>query len=57
MPAHIKCALTSASLTIPIQKGQLYMGTWQGIWLMEYRTQKHTRSIVVTINGQQYSKN
>jgi secondary thiamine-phosphate synthase enzyme len=43
MPAHIKSALTNASLTIPIRQGQLLMGTWQGIWLMEYRTYKHTR--------------
>jgi secondary thiamine-phosphate synthase enzyme len=57
MPAHIKCALTSASLTIPIAKGELLMGTWQGIWLMEYRTHKHTRSVVATINGQQNNKN
>lgn len=34
MPAHIKSALTGVSLNIPITKGQLNMGTWQGIWLM-----------------------
>lgn len=52
MPAHIKCALTGVSLSIPISKGHLLMGTWQGVWLMEYRTSKHTRTMTATINGQ-----
>lgn len=52
MPAHIKSALTGVSLNIPISKGQLLMGTWQGIWLMEYRANKQNRQVVVTINGQ-----
>jgi secondary thiamine-phosphate synthase enzyme len=52
MPAHIKSALTGVSLTIPISKGQLLMGTWQGVWLMEYRSSKHNRNMTVTINGQ-----
>lgn len=34
MPAHIKSALTGVSLNIPINKGRLMLGTWQGIWLM-----------------------
>ena len=34
MPAHIKCALTGVSLNIPISKGHLMLGTWQGIYLM-----------------------
>ena len=45
------CVMMS-SITIPINKGALMMGTWQGIWLMEYRTYKHTRRLTVTINGQ-----
>ena len=52
MPAHVKSALSGVSITIPINKGALMMGTWQGIWLMEYRTHKHTRRLTVTINGQ-----
>ncbi len=52
MPAHIKSALTGVSLNIPITKGQLNMGTWQGIWLMQYRYNKHKREVLVTINGQ-----
>jgi thiamine phosphate synthase YjbQ (UPF0047 family) len=34
MPAHIKSCLSGVSLTIPITKGALGLGTWQGIWLM-----------------------
>ncbi|CCX05807.1 hypothetical protein FPQ18DRAFT_334196 [Pyronema domesticum] len=52
MPAHIKSALIGASVTVPITNGKLALGTWQGIWYMEFRAQKHTRSIVATINGQ-----
>lgn len=52
MPAHIKSAITGVSLNIPINKGHLALGTWQGIWLMEYRSSKHHREVIVTINGQ-----
>jgi secondary thiamine-phosphate synthase enzyme len=51
MPAHGKCALVGSSLSIPITKGELNLGTWQGIWLLEFRTHQHTRSLVVTLNG------
>ncbi|KAK8209073.1 hypothetical protein M8818_003767 [Zalaria obscura] len=44
MPAHIKSALVGASVTIPIQNGRLATGTWQGIWYLEFRSSKHTRS-------------
>jgi len=51
MPAHIKSQLVGVSIDIPIKEGKLALGTWQGIWLNEYRTQTHTRTVVVTING------
>ena len=54
MPAHIKSCLSGVSLTIPITKGALGLGTWQGIWLMEFRTQSHTRQITATIQGQAF---
>ena len=53
MPAHIKSILSGVTLTIPITNGKLALGTWQGIWLMEYRTHQHTRQLTVTIQGQQ----
>jgi secondary thiamine-phosphate synthase enzyme len=52
MPAHIKSCITGVSLTIPIKKGVLGLGQWQGIWLMEFRTDSHTRKITATIQGQ-----
>jgi secondary thiamine-phosphate synthase enzyme len=52
MPAHIKSALVGASVTIPITDGTLNTGTWQGIWYLEFRTSKHTRKVVATIQGE-----
>ena len=49
MPAHAKCSLFGASLTIPISKGRLNLGTWQGIYLCEFRNYGGQRSIVATI--------
>ena len=49
MPAHIRAALTATSLTVPIRDGQLYLGTWQGIYLWEHRHAGHERSLVVTV--------
>jgi len=47
MPAHIKAALTSTSLSIPIIGGHLALGTWQGIFLWEHRHARSDRHILV----------
>jgi len=52
MPAHIKSALIGASLSIPIKDGKLAMGTWQGIWYLEFRKARHSRRVVATIQGE-----
>ena len=52
MPAHIKSALIGASLSIPIKDGKLAMGTWQGIWYLEFRKARHSRKVVATIQGE-----
>ncbi|PYH48507.1 uncharacterized protein BP01DRAFT_333980 [Aspergillus saccharolyticus JOP 1030-1] len=52
MPAHIKSALIGASVTIPITNGRLATGTWQGIWYLEFRTSRHSRKVVATIQGE-----
>ncbi|MFH1466728.1 MAG: secondary thiamine-phosphate synthase enzyme YjbQ [Pseudomonadota bacterium] len=49
MPAHVRCALTTTSLTIPIVDGRLGLGTWQGLYLWEHRRHARGRSLVVTI--------
>lgn len=51
MPAHVKSMISGVSLSIPITNGKLGLGTWQGIWLMEYRDSSHSRQITVTIQG------
>lgn len=47
MPAHIKAALTQTSISIPIVKGRLALGTWQGIYLFEHRDRPHARKVVL----------
>jgi len=49
MPAHIKSALFGSSLTIPITNGRLNLGTWQGIYLGEFRDHGGSRRVVATI--------
>lgn len=49
MPAHVKSSLTGVSLTIPINKGKLKLGTWQGIYLCEFRNNGGNRKITVTL--------
>lgn len=49
MPAHIKSVLTGSSLTIPITNGKLNLGTWQGIYLGEFRDAATPRKLVMTI--------
>jgi secondary thiamine-phosphate synthase enzyme len=51
MPAHIKSSLLDTSLTVPITKGNLNIGTWQGIYLCEHRNNGIERTIVATICG------
>jgi secondary thiamine-phosphate synthase enzyme len=52
MPAHIKAALLGPSLTLPISRGRLALGTWQGIYLCEHRNRGGSRSLVATIWGE-----
>lgn len=51
MASHVKSTITSTSLTIPISKGRLAFGTWQGIWLLEHRNYGGPRRLMITING------
>lgn len=52
MPAHVKTSMMGASLNIPISKGKLNMGTWQGIYLCEHRNRGGARKVIVTIQGE-----
>ncbi|HKK47447.1 MAG TPA: secondary thiamine-phosphate synthase enzyme YjbQ [Alkalispirochaeta sp.] len=51
MPAHAKAALVGSSLTLPIRNGRFLLGTWQGIYLCEFRNHGGARRIAVTILG------
>ncbi len=51
MPAHIRTVLTHTSEQIPIARGRLVLGTWQGIYLWEHRQRSHSRELVVHITG------
>jgi secondary thiamine-phosphate synthase enzyme len=49
MPSHIKAALTASSLSIPVMKKRLALGTWQGIYLWEHRRRGSHREVVVHV--------
>lgn len=49
MPAHIKSSLVGSSVSIPIVNGRLALGTWQGIYLCEFRDRPHRRSLIITL--------
>ncbi|MCG7201066.1 secondary thiamine-phosphate synthase enzyme YjbQ [Marinobacter pelagius] len=51
MPAHIKSVLIGPSLTLPVSRGHLALGTWQGIYLCEHRDRAGSRRIVATLQG------
>jgi secondary thiamine-phosphate synthase enzyme len=51
MPAHIKSSLFGQSLTIPITNHRLNLGTWQGIYLCEFRNYGGSRKLIITVYG------
>jgi secondary thiamine-phosphate synthase enzyme len=52
MPAHIRTILSGSSVSVPIVDGRLGLGTWQGIYLWEHRSSRHTREVIVTVFGE-----
>jgi secondary thiamine-phosphate synthase enzyme len=51
MPAHLRTALTSVQLTIPLVDGRLALGIWQGVYLFEHRRRPHRREVVLHLLG------
>ncbi|MCJ1264061.1 hypothetical protein MMC22_003932 [Lobaria immixta] len=49
--AHIKSSLIGASVSVPITDGNLALGTWQGIWFLEFRNGKQRRKVLATVQG------
>ena len=52
MPAHIKCMLTPTSLTIPVSRGEMALGSWQGVFVAEHRTRPRRRQIILHFIGE-----
>lgn len=52
MPSHIRAALTQTSIGIPLHKGRLALGTWQGIYVFEHRAAPHRREVALHIIGE-----
>ena len=52
MPAHIKASLMGNSLLLPVSRGGLNLGTWQGIYLCEHRDRAAGRKLVLTLQGE-----
>ena len=50
MPAHIRAAITTSSVTIPVMNGRMALGTWQGIFLWEHRHGPKQRRIIVSVH-------
>jgi secondary thiamine-phosphate synthase enzyme len=51
MPAHLRTALTSVQLSIPVIEGRLALGTWQGIYVFEHRNRPHERELALHLIG------
>ena len=52
MPAHVRTALTSVQLSIPVSQGRPVLGTWQGIYLWEHRLRPHRREVALHLLGE-----
>ena len=52
MPAHVRSVLTLTEVNLPISRGELGLGTWQGLYLYEHRSAPHQRKIILTIHGE-----
>lgn len=50
--AHVRTALTTVQLVIPVLDGALVLGTWQGVYLWEHRRQGHRREVVLHVLGE-----
>ena len=52
MPAHVRAALTTVNLSVPVHNGQMALGTWQGIFLWEHRHHGHSRRVALHFIGE-----
>jgi secondary thiamine-phosphate synthase enzyme len=52
MPAHVRAALTQTQLSIPVARGRMSLGTWQGIYVFEHRRHPHKRHVALHVIGE-----
>ena len=52
MTSHIRSALTSSSVCVPVISGRMALGTWQGLYVFEHRTHPHQRRVVLQVIGE-----
>jgi secondary thiamine-phosphate synthase enzyme len=52
MTSHIRSALTHTQLSIPVERGRMALGTWQGVYVFEHRAHAHRRSVVLHLMGE-----
>ncbi|HEX2689873.1 MAG TPA: secondary thiamine-phosphate synthase enzyme YjbQ [Kofleriaceae bacterium] len=52
MPAHVRSVLTQTSIGVPLAKGRLVLGTWQGLYLWEHRAAPHDRRLTISVIGE-----
>ena len=52
MPSHLRTALTSVQLSVPVSGGRMLLGTWQGIYLFEHRRAPHRREVALHLIGE-----
>ena len=52
MPAHVKSSLVGSSISVPVADGELLLGTWQGVYLCEFRNRGGRRNLVLTLWGE-----
>ncbi len=57
MPAHIKSMLTAASLSVPVTRRRMVLGTWQAVYLIEHRARPHRREIALHFIGTMFPAN
>jgi secondary thiamine-phosphate synthase enzyme len=52
MPAHIRAALTQSQISMPVERGRLLLGRWQGLYLFEHRARPHRRELILHLGGE-----
>ncbi len=52
MPAHVRSVLTQTGLDLPVDRGRLDLGTWQGVFVWEHRHAPHQRRLTLTVHGE-----